>query len=86
MQPEARVTSKGQVTTPRDIRRALRVREGDTLVFEADAQGVRLLQPAGLPEDVVDRQREALYGARASLLTGSELARDAVAPGRGCRV
>lgn len=33
---------------PRDIHRALRVREGDTLVFKADAQGVRLrlLQPA----------------------------------------
>ena len=48
MQREARVTSKGQVTIPRDIRRALRVREGDTLVFEADAQGarLRLLQPA----------------------------------------
>ena len=47
MQREARVTSKGQVTIPRDIRRALRVREGDTLVFEADTQGVRLrlLQP-----------------------------------------
>jgi AbrB family looped-hinge helix DNA binding protein len=47
MQREARVTSKGQVTIPRDIRRALRVREGDTLVFEADARGVRLrlLQP-----------------------------------------
>lgn len=47
MQGEARVTSKGQVTIPKEIRQALRVREGDTLVFEADERGVylRLRQP-----------------------------------------
>lgn len=42
MERKARVTSKGQVTIPRDIRRALRVGEGDTVVFEADSGGVRL--------------------------------------------
>ena len=42
MRKEAKVTSKGQVTIPLEIRRALRAREGDTLVFEADAGGVHL--------------------------------------------
>jgi len=34
MEARARVTSKGQVTVPVEIRRALGVEEGDTLVFE----------------------------------------------------
>jgi AbrB family looped-hinge helix DNA binding protein len=38
----AKVTSKGQVTIPKEIRRALRVRVGDRLVFVADGKGVRL--------------------------------------------
>jgi len=42
LEKKARVTSKGQVTIPAEIRRALRVGKGDTLVFEADAEGVRL--------------------------------------------
>lgn len=42
MRREARITSKGQVTIPRDVRRALRVREGDVLIFEADERGVRI--------------------------------------------
>lgn len=34
----ARVTSKGQVTIPVEIRRALSIREGDDLVFEQARQ------------------------------------------------
>lgn len=34
MEARARVTSKGQVTVPVEVRRALGVEEGDTLVFE----------------------------------------------------
>jgi bifunctional DNA-binding transcriptional regulator/antitoxin component of YhaV-PrlF toxin-antitoxin module len=34
MTREARVTSRVQVTMPRDIRRALGVRSGDTILFE----------------------------------------------------
>jgi AbrB family looped-hinge helix DNA binding protein len=38
MEARARLTSKGQVTIPIEVRRALCVEEGDTLVFEvADA-------------------------------------------------
>ena len=42
MQKQARITSKGQVTVPRDIRRALGVRPGDGLLFESDRTGVRV--------------------------------------------
>ena len=36
MKKQARVTSKGQVTVPFEIRRALGVRAGDKLEFETD--------------------------------------------------
>lgn len=42
MQAEAKITSKGQVTIPRDIRRALQVVGGDTVIFEVAEDGVRL--------------------------------------------
>ncbi len=42
MQKQARITSKGQITVPRDIRRALGVRPGDRLLFESDRSGVRV--------------------------------------------
>lgn len=35
----ARVTSKGQLTVPKEVRRALGVREGDNLLFEIDESG-----------------------------------------------
>jgi AbrB family looped-hinge helix DNA binding protein len=42
VQNQARITSKGQITVPRDIRRALGVRPGDTLLFESDQGGMRV--------------------------------------------
>lgn len=42
MKKQAKVTSKGQVTVPRDIRRRLGVRTGDRLQFEVDGDGVRV--------------------------------------------
>ncbi len=42
MQKQARITSKGQITVPRDIRRTLGVRAGDRLLFESDSPGVRV--------------------------------------------
>jgi AbrB family looped-hinge helix DNA binding protein len=42
MQKLARITSKGQITVPRDIRRTLGVRPGDRLLFESDSRGVRV--------------------------------------------
>ena len=42
MEKLARITSKGQITVPRDIRRTLGVRPGDRLVLESDSRGVRI--------------------------------------------
>lgn len=42
MRKQAKVTSKGQVTIPREIRRRLGVRAGDRLQFEDDGNGVRV--------------------------------------------
>ena len=42
MEKQARITSKGQITVPRDIRRTLGVRPGDRLLFESDGSGVRI--------------------------------------------
>ena len=42
MQKPAKITSKGQITIPRDVRRMLGVRPGDRLLFESDEQGIRV--------------------------------------------
>jgi antitoxin PrlF len=42
MQKRARITSKGQITVPREIRRLLGVRPGDGLLFESDDSGTRV--------------------------------------------
>ncbi len=43
MQKQAKITSKGQITVPREVRRALGLRTGDRLLFESDSSGVRIL-------------------------------------------
>ncbi|MBV9624204.1 MAG: AbrB/MazE/SpoVT family DNA-binding domain-containing protein [Acidobacteria bacterium] len=42
MQKRATITSKGQITLPREVRRMLGVRSGDKLLFECDGTGVRV--------------------------------------------
>ncbi|HEU5409693.1 MAG TPA: AbrB/MazE/SpoVT family DNA-binding domain-containing protein [Candidatus Acidoferrales bacterium] len=42
MKKQARITSKGQITVPHEIRRALGVRPGDHLLFERDSSGIRV--------------------------------------------
>jgi AbrB family looped-hinge helix DNA binding protein len=42
MQKQATITSKGQITVPREVRRVLGVRAGDRLLFESDGKGVRV--------------------------------------------
>jgi len=42
VQKQARITSKGQITVPRDVRRTLGVGPGDRLLFESDSEGVRV--------------------------------------------
>jgi len=42
MQREAKITSKGQITVPREVRHALGVKPGDKIVFERDGEEVRV--------------------------------------------
>ena len=42
MKKLARITSKGQITVPHEIRRALGVGAGDKLLFEKDGAQVRI--------------------------------------------
>lgn len=42
MRTQAKITSKGQITVPSDVRRALGVQAGDHLVFESIGQEVRV--------------------------------------------
>lgn len=42
MQKQSKITSKGQITVPIEIRRLLGVREGDRLLFESDSNGVHI--------------------------------------------
>ena len=39
---KARVTSKGQITIPREVRQLLGVRAGDAVLFEGGEEGVRV--------------------------------------------
>lgn len=42
MKRQARITSKGQITVPYEIRRAMGVRAGDKIEFEKDDSGFRV--------------------------------------------
>jgi AbrB family looped-hinge helix DNA binding protein len=39
---QAKITSKGQITVPHEIRRALGVRPGDKLLFEKEGSSIRV--------------------------------------------
>lgn len=77
--PTARLTSKGQITVPRDVRKALGLRTGDRLAFRVlkdgsvlvEAESVDLLSLAGALKtpvkgvSVTDMQRAIQRGATA---------------------
>jgi antitoxin PrlF len=42
MQKQSKITSKGQITVPIEVRRILGVRAGDRLLFETDSNGVHI--------------------------------------------
>jgi antitoxin PrlF len=48
---ESRITSKAQVTLPKAVRSALRVRSGDRLLWEIE-EGRAILTRAGAEEDL----------------------------------
>jgi AbrB family looped-hinge helix DNA binding protein len=43
--PVATLTSKGQVTIPREVRRALRIEAGDRIAFEVTSEGTVTVRP-----------------------------------------
>jgi AbrB family looped-hinge helix DNA binding protein len=43
MKCTAKITSKGQITLPTEVRRELGVREGDTVLFEKEGDVIRVL-------------------------------------------
>ncbi len=42
MQKQAKITSKGQITVPIEVRRILGVRAGDRVLCETDSNGVHI--------------------------------------------
>jgi AbrB family looped-hinge helix DNA binding protein len=42
MRAQAKVTSKGRITIPREIRLLMGVRAGDRLLFESNAKAIRV--------------------------------------------
>jgi antitoxin PrlF len=54
-----RVTQKGQVTIPLDVRRALGIEAGTDVRFELTADGARLLVDRDGTSDQIDRMRGA---------------------------
>ena len=42
MQKQVKITSRGRVTVPAEIRRLLGVKAGDRLLFESDGEGVHV--------------------------------------------
>jgi antitoxin PrlF len=54
MELEAKVTSKGQLTIPKEVRRALGIREGDSLIFDMDDGGEVRVRVARKPVSFAD--------------------------------
>jgi AbrB family looped-hinge helix DNA binding protein len=54
-----RVTQKGQVTIPLEVRRALGIRPGTNVEFALDADGARLVVDPGRAADEIARLRGA---------------------------
>ena len=57
-----RVTQKGQVTIPKQVRRALGIRPGSDVEFELDEDGARLLVDSGRAAKEIRRMRGAGAG------------------------
>lgn len=64
-----RVTQKGQVTIPRQVRRALGIHPGSDVEFELDEQGARLL----VDRDRAAREISRMRGAGEGEMTTEEI-------------
>jgi AbrB family looped-hinge helix DNA binding protein len=54
-----RVTQKGQVTIPQEVRRALGIQTGTDVAFELDRRGARLIVEPDRAADEIARMRGA---------------------------
>ncbi len=52
MKPSSKITSKGQITIPAEVRAALGVREGDRVVFEKSGEQEFHLRPQAKKRDL----------------------------------
>ena len=77
MELKAKVTSKGQLTIPKEVRRALGIREGDSLVFDMgdDGEEVRV-RVARKPVSFVDYEGAWREGKGMSLDEVNEYMRE----------
>jgi len=64
LKKQARITSKGQITVPREIRRVLGVGPGDRLLFE-NGNGVMSVRPVR-DKSPFSKYRGARHGSRSS--------------------
>ncbi len=64
-----KVTQKGQVTIPQDVRRALGIKPGSEVRFELDRKGARLMTGA----DRAQRRVAAMRGAGDGALSTDEI-------------
>jgi len=55
----AKLTSKGQLTVPVAIRKKLRLKEGDKVIFLADSDGIRIVNASLL---ALERVQKAFAG------------------------
>lgn len=54
MEQKAKVTSKGQLTIPTDVRRALGIKVGDSLAFEVEEDGSARVRVVRKPVSFAD--------------------------------
>jgi AbrB family looped-hinge helix DNA binding protein len=74
--PTATITSKGQITLPREVRDHLHVREGDRVEFEIDRDGeVRVRPLAGSVEELFGMFRRPDAPSRSLKQIGEGIAR-----------
>ncbi|MBN1192832.1 MAG: AbrB/MazE/SpoVT family DNA-binding domain-containing protein [Coriobacteriia bacterium] len=69
--PNAKITSKGQVTIPAEVREALGLKKGDTLAFEVQAEYVVVRKRLTLAE-VLEKSKDLLPTGRRLYATKDE--------------
>ena len=69
--PDAKITSKGQVTIPAEVREALGLKQGDMLAFEVQAEYVVVRKRPSLAE-VLEKHKDLLPKGKPRYATKDE--------------